>query len=126
MLYAYSEAIVPKITVILRKAYGGAYIAMCCKELGADVVMAWPSSQIAVMGAEGAANIVFRNVKSNREKKIAEYEERFNNPYRAAERGYVDMLIPSAETRKRIISALDMLESKRESLPPKKHGNIPL
>lgn len=126
MLYAYSEASVPKITLILRKAYGGAYIAMCCKELGADMVMAWPTAQIAVMGAEGAANIVFRNIKSNRQKKIAEYEEKFNNPYRAAERGYVDAVIDPAESRQRIISALDMLESKRENLPARKHGNIPL
>ncbi len=126
MLYAYSEATVPKITLILRKAYGGAYIAMCCKELGADMVMAWPSAQIAVMGAEGAANIVFRNIKSNRQKKIAEYEEKFNNPNRAAERGYVDAVIDPAESRQRIISAFDMLETKRESLPARKHGNIPL
>ena len=126
MLFAYSEATVPKITMILRKAYGGAYIAMCCKELGADMVMAWPSAQIAVMGAEGAANIVFRNVKENRQKKIAEYEAKFNNPYRAAERGYVDAVISPAESRQRIISALDMLEAKRENLPAKKHGNIPL
>jgi len=126
MLYAYSEATVPKITVILRKAYGGAYIAMCCKELGADLVMAWPSAQIAVMGAEGAANIIFRGETNDRSRKIAEYEERFNNPYRAAERGYVDAVIRPAETRQRIISGLDMLETKRESVPAKKHGNIPL
>lgn len=126
MLYAYSEATVPKITVILRKAYGGAYIAMCCKELGADIVMAWPSAQIAVMGAEGAANIIFRNKTADRRKKIMEYEERFNNPYRAAERGYVEAVIRPAETKQRIISGLDMLEAKRETIPAKKHGNIPL
>ncbi|MCL1808761.1 MAG: methylmalonyl-CoA carboxyltransferase [Clostridiales bacterium] len=133
MLYAYSEATVPKVTLILRKAYGGAYIGMCNRELGADVVFAWPSAQIAVMGAAGAANIVFKNEIANsddpigkREEKIAEYEEKFNNPYRAAEMGYVDDIIVPAATRPRIISAFDMLASKRESLPAKKHGNIPL
>lgn len=126
MLYAYSEATVPKITVILRKAYGGAYIAMCCKELGADIVMAWPSAQIAVMGAEGAANIIFRSETADRDNKIREYEEQFYNPYRAAERGYVEAVIRPSETRQRIISALDMLETKREAVPAKKHGNIPL
>lgn len=133
MLYAYSEATVPKVTVILRKAYGGAYIAMCNKELGADMVLAWPSAQVAVMGASGAANIVFRKEIKNadapdqkRQEKIAEYEERFNNPYRAAERGYVDAIIEPAESRKRIISAFDMLSTKQEILPAKKHGNIPL
>ncbi len=133
LLYAYCEATVPKVTMILRKAYGGAYIAMCNKELGADIVLAWPSAQIAVMGAEGAANIVFKNDIKNasdpvkeREAKVAEYEEKFNNPYRAAEMGYVEDVIEPAEARQRIISAFDMLESKRESLPAKKHGNIPL
>jgi len=133
MLYAYCEATVPKVTMILRKAYGGAYIGMCDKELGADIVMAWPSAQIAVMGAAGAANIVFKNdIKeaddpiAKREEKIAEYEEKFNNPYRAAELGYVDDIIEPATARPRIISAFDMLASKRESLPDKKHGNIPL
>lgn len=133
MLYAYCEATVPKITMILRKAYGGAYIGMCNKELGADLVLAWPSAQIAVMGAEGAANIVFKNDIKNadnpaekRQEKIAEYEEKFNNPYRAAEMGYVDDIIEPATARQRIISGFDMLSSKRESLPAKKHGNIPL
>ena len=133
MLYAYSEATVPKVTLILRKAYGGAYIGMCNKELGADIVFAWPSAQIAVMGAAGAANIVFKNdiaqaddPVAKREEKIAEYEEKFNNPYRAAELGYVDDIIEPSETRQRIICAYDMLASKRESLPAKKHGNIPL
>ena len=133
MLYAYSEATVPKITLILRKAYGGAYIGMCNKELGADLVFAWPSAQIAVMGAAGAANIVFKNdiaeaddPIAKREEKIAEYEEKFNNPFRAAEIGYVDDIIEPSETRQRIIGAFDMLSSKRESLPAKKHGNIPL
>jgi len=133
ILYAYCEATVPKITMILRKAYGGAYIGMCNKELGADLVLAWPSAQIAVMGAEGAANIVFKNdIKeaadpvAKRQEKVAEYEEKFNNPYRAAEMGYVDDIIEPATARQRIISGFDMLASKRQSLPAKKHGNIPL
>ncbi|MDR2355991.1 MAG: methylmalonyl-CoA carboxyltransferase [Clostridiales Family XIII bacterium] len=133
LLYAYCEATVPKVTVILRKAYGGAYIAMCSKELGADMVLAWPSAQIAVMGAEGAANIVFKDeIKAaadpagKRREKIAEYEARFNNPYRAAEMGYVEDIIDPQTTRARVTGAFDMLKSKRESLPAKKHGNIPL
>ena len=133
LLYAYCEATVPKVTLVLRKAYGGAYIAMCNKELGADLVLAWPSAQIAVMGAAGAANIVFKNEIAEaadpiekREEKVAEYEEKFNNPYRAAELGYVDDIIEPSTTRQRLVSAFDMLSSKRDSLPPKKHGNIPL
>lgn len=133
MLYAYCEATVPKITMILRKAYGGAYIGMCNKELGSDMVLAWPSAQIAVMGAEGAANIVFKkeiksadDPKVKRQEKIDEYEEMFNNPYRAAELGYVDDIIEPATSRQRIIGAFDMLSTKRQSLPAKKHGNIPL
>ena len=133
LLYAYCEATVPKVTLVLRKAYGGAYIGMCNKELGADIVYAWPSAQIAVMGAEGAANIVFKNEISEaedpiakRKEKIAEYEEMFNNPYRAAELAYVEDIIEPAKTRPIIISAFEMLASKRESLPAKKHGNIPL
>lgn len=135
MLYAYCEATVPKVTLILRKAYGGAYIGMCNKELGADMVMAWPTAQIAVMGASGAVNIISsvkKEIKAAddpdaaRAEKIAEYEEKFNNPYIAAELGYVDDIIEPATSRQRIISALDMLETKRESLPAKKHGNIPL
>ncbi|MEL7655283.1 MAG: acyl-CoA carboxylase subunit beta [Bacillota bacterium] len=133
ILYAYCEATVPKVTMILRKAYGGAYIGMCNKELGSDMVLAWPSAQIAVMGAEGAANIVFKNdIKeaadpiAKRQEKVAEYEEKFNNPYRAAEMGYVDDIIEPSTARQRIISAFDMLASKRQSLPAKKHGNIPL
>ena len=133
MLYAYCEATVPKITLILRKAYGGAYIGMCNKELGADIVLAWPDAQIAVMGAAGAANIIFKNEiaeasdpAAKRAEKIAEYEEKFSNPYRAAELGYVDDVIEPETTRQRIISAFDMLSTKRQSLPAKKHGNIPL
>ncbi|MDR0424124.1 MAG: methylmalonyl-CoA carboxyltransferase [Clostridiales Family XIII bacterium] len=133
LLYAFCEATVPKVTLILRKAYGGAYIGMCNKELGADLVLAWPTAQIAVMGAEGAANIVFKgDIKDSddpiakRREKVAEYEEKFNNPYRAAEMGYVEDVIEPASSRRRLISAFDMLESKRHSLPAKKHGNIPL
>ena len=135
LLYAYCEATVPKVTMILRKAYGGAYIAMCNKELGADIVMAWPSAQIAVMGAEGAVNIM-SSVKAElktaedpealRKQRIDEYEELFNNPYYAASLGYVDDVIEPATARQRIISAFDMLKTKKETLPPKKHGNIPL
>lgn len=125
MLYAYSEATVPKITVITRKAYGGAYIAMCSQHLGADQVMAWPTSEIAVMGPAGAANIIFRK-DPNVAEKTAEYIEEFATPYKAAERGYVDQVIEPIETRPRIITALNMLASKRESRPAKKHGNIPL
>ena len=119
--------------MVLRKAYGGAFIGMCCKELGADLVLAWPDAEIAVMGAEGAANIVFKHEiqgaadpAAKRREKIEAYERMFNNPYRAAERGYVDDVIEPASSRQVILSALDMLESKRESLPDKKHGNIPL
>jgi methylmalonyl-CoA decarboxylase alpha subunit len=133
MLYAYSEATVPKITLILRKSYGGAYLAMCSRDLGADQVFAWPNAEIAVMGPEGAANIIFRKEIKNsadpqatRDEKIAEYRERFANPYVAASRGYVDDVIDPAETRVRLIAALEMLISKRETRPAKKHGNIPV
>ena len=125
MLYAYSEATVPKVTVITRKAYGGSYIAMCCRELGADQVMAWPSAEIAVMGPAGAANIIFRK-DPDKDKKTAEYVEEFATPYKAAERGYADMVIEPKETRPLIITALNALASKREVGPSKKHGNIPL
>ena len=127
MLYAYCEATVPKVTVITRKAYGGSYLAMCSRELGADQVMAWPTSEIAVMGPAGAANIIFR--KDDPETKKAhtdEYIAEFATPYKAAERGYVDMVIEPKETRPRIITALNMLASKREVRPAKKHGNVPL
>lgn len=133
LLYAFSEATVPKINVIVRKAYGGAYIAMNSKHLGADIVFAWPSAEIAVMGPEGAANIIFKKDIANsddpiafREEKIREYREKFSNPYIAASRGYVDDVIEPAATRIRIAGALEMLTSKRESRPSKKHGNIPL
>ncbi|MCG8539095.1 MAG: methylmalonyl-CoA carboxyltransferase, partial [Clostridia bacterium] len=133
MLYAYSEATVPKVTLIVRKAYGGAYIGMCNKELGADIVLAWPSAEIAVMGPKGAANIIFRkdiseadNPVEMREKKIEEYTAEFATPYKAAERGMVDDVIEPRTTRPRLVDALDMLQSKRETRPAKKHGNIPL
>ncbi|MEO2152492.1 MAG: carboxyl transferase domain-containing protein, partial [Thermococcus sp.] len=133
VLYAYAEATVPMVTVILRKAYGGAYLAMGSKHLGADFVFAWPTAEIAVMGPEGAANIIFRkeiaaaeNPEEVRQQKIAEYRERFANPYVAAARGYIDDVIDPAETRGKVIMALEALEGKRVKLPPKKHGNIPL
>ncbi|MDK2799910.1 MAG: methylmalonyl-CoA decarboxylase subunit alpha [Clostridiales bacterium] len=133
LLYAYSEATVPKINVIVRKAYGGAYIAMSSKHLGADMVFAWPTAEIAVMGPEGAANIIFRKEIANaadpiatRTEKIEEYRNKFANPYVAAARGYVDDVIEPDSTRPRIISALEMLASKRENRPAKKHGNIPV
>ena len=133
LLYAFSEATVPKINVIVRKAYGGAYIAMNSKHLGADMVFAWPSAEIAVMGPDGAANIIFRKDIANSEdpvnfraQKIQEYRDKFSNPYVAASRGYVDDVIQPSTTRKRIASALEMLASKRETRPSKKHGNIPL
>ncbi len=133
LLYAFSEATVPKINVIVRKAYGGAYIAMNSKHLGADMVFAWPSAEIAVMGPDGAANIIFRKEIAAadepveaRSKLIEEYREKFSNPYVAASRGYVDDVIEPSTTRIRLISALEMLSSKRENRPAKKHGNIPL
>ncbi len=133
MLYAYSEATVPKVTVITRKAYGGSYIAMCNKELGADMVLAWPTAEIAVMGPEGAANIIFKkdieiseDKDKTRRNKIEEYRNTVANPYIAAARGYVDAVIEPSQTRKRIISSFDMLTSKRVLKPEKKHGNIPL
>ena len=133
LLYAYAEATVPKMTVITRKAYGGAYVVMNSRALRADVVYAWPTAEIAVMGAGGAVNVIHRreiaqseDPDGRRAELIAEYEERFNNPYLAAERGYVDEIIQPRETRPRLIRALDMLRNKREGMPPKKHGNIPL
>ncbi|MBR0043995.1 MAG: methylmalonyl-CoA carboxyltransferase, partial [Synergistaceae bacterium] len=132
MLYAYSEATVPMVTVILRKAYGGAYLAMSSKSLGADIVLAWPQAEIAVMGAEGAANIVFKKDIDNsddpaqtRLDKIEEYREAFATPYVAAERGLVDRVILPEETRKTVYEALVGLDTKRVVRPSKKHGVIP-
>ncbi len=133
LLYAYSEATVPKITLIVRKAYGGAYLAMCSRDLGADAVFAWPGAEIAVMGPDGAANIIFRreiqaaeNPAEARKEKIEDYRSKFANPFVAAARGFVDDVIDPAETRVRLLGALDMLSTKRESRPPRKHGNIPV
>lgn len=133
MLYAYSEATVPKVTVITRKAYGGAYIGMCCKAVGADFSFAWPTAEIAVMGASGAANIIFKkeinsaeDPEAKRAEKIAEYEDKFQGPDCAAAMGYIEDIIEPAETRLRVINAFGALEGKREELPAKKHGNIPL
>lgn len=132
MLYAYSEATAPKITVILRKAYGGAYLGMCSKDLGADVVLAWPQAEIAVMGAEGAANIIFRkeieasaDPNATRSQKIEEYREAFANPFVAASRGFVDRVILPEETRLCIWQALVSLEGKRVVRPKRKHGILP-
>jgi propionyl-CoA carboxylase beta chain len=128
LLYAFSEATVPKITLITRKGYGGAYDVMNSKHIGADVNYAYPTAEIAVMGAQGAVNILYRNLETeeDRQKAIEEYEEAFANPYKAAELGYVDEIILPKDTRKKLIDALEMTKNKRETNPPKKHGNIPL
>ncbi len=127
LLWSYSEATVPKLTVIVRKAYGGAYIAMCSRHLGADQVFAWPTAEIAVMGAEAAVNVLYRSEPpEERRKKAQAYEQELYNPWLAAQRGYVDEVIRPAETRERLATALEALAGKSESLPPKKHGNIPL
>jgi len=127
MLYVYPEATVPKITIAIRKAYGGSYIGMCSGQSGADIVMAWPMSEIAVMGGEGAANIIFRKeTDEERQRKIAEYVDNFANPYQAAGHGLIEQVIEPKETRPQIIRALKMLAHKTEFRPTKKHGNIPL
>lgn len=133
LLYAYCEATVPRVSVITRKAYGGAYLVMNARGVGADLVFAWPSAEIAVMGAQGAVNVIFRrdlkeaaDPDARQAELIADYETRFNNPYRAAELGLVDEVIEPRETRLKLIRALRMLRTKRDSLPQKKHGNIPL
>jgi len=133
LLYAFCEATVPKITVVTRKAYGGAYCVMNSKHIRADLNLAWPTAEIAVMGAEGAVNIIFKrelaqtaNPDKKRAELLAEYSERFANPFAAARRGYIDDVIEPNETRPRLINALNMLQNKREHNPPKKHGNIPL
>ena len=133
LLHAYSEATVPKITVIIRKAYGGAYIGMCSKQLGADYVMAWPTAEIAVMGAEGACNIIYRHEiakasdpAAKRTELAAAYEDKFNNPYFAAFLGIVEEIITPRETRKKIIALLEILKDKKETRLTKKHNNIPL
>ncbi|HYY19661.1 MAG TPA: acyl-CoA carboxylase subunit beta [Streptosporangiaceae bacterium] len=133
LIYAYSEATVPKVTVITRKAYGGAYDVMGSKHLGGDVNLAWPTAQIAVMGAQGAVNILYRrelaasdDPDAVRAQRVTEYEDTLANPYIAAERGYLDAVIKPSETRAEITRALRSLRTKRQTLPPKKHGNIPL
>jgi acetyl-CoA carboxylase carboxyltransferase component len=133
LLWCYSEATVPKLLLVTRKDYGGAYIAMSSKHLGADMAFAWPTAEIAVMGAEGAANIIHRreinaadDPDAKRKEKVKEYEDLFSNPYCAANRGYVDAVIVPSETRPRLIEALEIMCTKRELRPPKKHGNIPM
>jgi acetyl-CoA carboxylase carboxyltransferase component len=133
LLWVYSEATVPKMLLVTRKDYGGSYLAMCSRDLGADFAFAWPTAEIAVMGASGAANIIHRkeiesaeDKAAKRKEKIGEYEELFSNPYRAANRGYIDGVIQPSETRPRLIEALEIMCAKREMRPPKKHGNIPL
>ena len=133
LLYAFCETTVPRVSVITRKAYGGAYLVMNARGIRADLVFAWPSAEIAVMGAQGAVNVIFRrelaeaaDPNQRRSELISDYEERFNNPYRAAELGLVDEVIEPRETRAKLIRGLDMLRTKREHLPQKKHGNMPL
>ena len=133
LLYAYAEATVPKVTVITRKAYGGAYCVMASKHIRTDFNFAWPTAEIAVMGPEGAVNILYRreldgapDAAARRAEKIAEFRETFANPYVAAARGFIDEVIQPRQTRRKIISALEACTNKRDTNPPKKHGNIPL
>jgi propionyl-CoA carboxylase beta chain len=133
LLFAYCEATVPKLTVITRKAYGGAYDVMSSKHIRGDLNLAWPSAEIAVMGPEGAVNVIYReqidrapDPDAERARLVAEYEARFAHPYIAASRGFIDDVIRPSETRPRLIAALDVLATKRDTNPPKKHGNIPL
>jgi acetyl-CoA carboxylase carboxyltransferase component len=133
IIYAYSEATVPKITILTRKAYGGAYIVMGSKHLGTDINYSWPSGEIAVMGPEGAVNIIHRkriqdadNPEDERKKLMQEYSDTLANPYVSSSRGYLDDVIDPATTRKMLAQSLEMLKDKRDTLPPKKHGNIPL
>jgi propionyl-CoA carboxylase beta chain len=133
LLYAFAEATVPKVTVITRKAYGGAYCVMASKHIRTDVNLAWPSAEIAVMGAEGAVGILYRRELNDaqdkdaaRKSRILELEDKFANPYVAAERGFVDEVIEPAQTRPKLIRALSLLDNKRDTNPPRKHGNIPL
>jgi acetyl-CoA carboxylase carboxyltransferase component len=133
LLYAYCEATVPKITVVTRKAYGGAYCVMNSKHIRSDLNLAWPTAEIAVMGPDGAVNIIFRrelaeadDPVTRKAELVQEYREKFANPYVAAARGFIDDVIAPSETRPRLINALEMLQNKRDTNPPKKHGNIPL
>ena len=126
LLYAYGEATVPKVTVTLRKSYGGAHIVMSCKQLRGDVNYAWPTASIAVMGAEGAVDVLYKNAGDEREQKINEYNDLFSNPYRAAEKGYIEDVIEPRNTRFRVIRALETLKGKKQDIPAKKHDNLPL
>jgi len=133
LLYAYCESSVPRIQVVTRKAYGGAYVVMNSKSIGADLAFAWPSAELAVMGPQGAVEIAYRkeiaaaaDPESRKAELVEEYTERFANPYQAAERGYVDDVIDPAETRVKLIASMELLRSKREELPQRKHGNVPL
>jgi len=133
LLYAYCEATVPRVQIITRKGYGGAYVVMNSKSIGADIAFAWPSAEIAVMGADGAVNIIHRkeieaasDTEARRAELKLEYEDRFLNPYQAAERGYVDDVIDPRDTRRMLVRSLEMLRTKREQLPSRKHGNTPL
>jgi acetyl-CoA carboxylase carboxyltransferase component len=133
LLYAYCESTVPRIQIITRKAYGGAYVVMNSKSIGADLAFAWPSAELAVMGPQGAVDIVYRrelatssDAAGRRAQLVDEYTEKFANPYLAAERGYVDDVIDPADTRKVLSRSLDLLRTKREELPKRKHGNVPL
>jgi acetyl-CoA carboxylase carboxyltransferase component len=131
--YAYCESTVPRVQIVTRKAYGGAYVVMNSKSIGADLAFAWPSAEVAVMGPQGAVNIIFRkeietapDAEARRAELIEEYTERFANPYIAAERGYVDDVIDPRDTRRVLVRSLAMLRTKREHLPQRKHGNVPL
>ena len=133
LLFAFAEATVPKLTVITRKAYGGAYCVMASKHIRTDINFAYPTAEIAVMGPEGAVNIIYRrelavaeDVPKKRQEKVEEFREKFANPYIAAENGFIDEVIEPKYTRRKLITALRMLNTKRDSNPPKKHGNIPL
>ncbi|HWS14836.1 MAG TPA: carboxyl transferase domain-containing protein, partial [Candidatus Methylomirabilis sp.] len=133
LLYAFAEATVPKVTVITRKAYGGAYDVMASKHIRADINYAFPTAEIAVMGPDGAVNIIFRkeliksdNPDTTKAELVADYRERFASPYKAAELGYIDEVIMPSQTRPMVIKAFEMLKNKRDTNPPRKHGNIPL
>ena len=133
LLFAFAEATVPKITVITRKAYGGAYCVMSSKHIRTDMNFAYPTAEIAVMGPEGAVNIIYRrelagakDIEKQRQEKVQEFREKFANPYIAAEHGFIDEVIEPKYTRRKLVTALRMLDTKRDSNPPKKHGNIPL
>jgi propionyl-CoA carboxylase beta chain len=133
IVYAYSEATVPKISIVTRKAYGGAYIVMSSKYIRTDLCYAWPSAEIAVLGAEGAVNIIFRreiaaadDPEAERQRLVEEYRNKFSKPYAAAASGHIDDVIAPRETRPRLIAALELLKDKQASLPPKKHGNMPV